>query len=687
MTELTRETLFTTQTQPESKRLALLKQHFPNCFDKHGAFLPDKMAEILHSDGIHTQKEGYSLNWLGKSYAKLLKDTPPETLLAEDTEHNRQPENENSENLLIKGDNLEVLKHLKHAYKNQVKMIYIDPPYNTGSDGFVYQDDRKFTPEQLAELGGMSLEEAERVLAFTAKKSNSHSAWLTFMYPRLYVARELLHEDGVIFISIDDNEQAQLKILCDEVFGEENFVCDLVWLKGNAQNDADNIQSNDECILCYAKKIDKNLISKIEQEVEVKVFYDEKLNKYFYEGAGLTTGGAGGTLNARPNLGFSIYYNPKTKDFLGVDDYDKELAKISNDEQEVYTDDETLKNQGYVIIRAPKKGVGLGCWTWALEKFNNEKENILIKQNGNKFSVVKKEWLPEKQVQKDEDSELFAMIKKFSPPKSFIDFVGSGAGTKELKKIFNTKVFNNPKSTKLLKYLINISGCLKNEQQVFLDFFAGSGTTAHAVMQLNAEDGGNRRFICVQLPEKTDKNSEAYKAGYQTIFDITKERIIRSAAKIHAEHPDYSGDLGFKIFETVPLFDFQAALKTDFDPIQANLPYTTDTALSDEQLHTLLTTWRVYDGSRLPEKVQAIDLAGYTAYYCRNHLYLLASGFYSECVKALIEKLDNDKDFVPERIVLFSANIESAMQKELKQAVETYANKKGLNNLSVLARM
>ena len=194
MTELTRETLFNQSMQPDEERLLILKQYFPNCFDKHGAFLPEKMAEILRADGISTQKEGYSLNWLGKSYANVLKSTPPETLLAEDTEHNRLPENANSENLLIKGDNLEVLKHLKHAYKNQVKMIYIDPPYNTGSDGFVYQDDRKFTPEQLAELGDMSLEEAERVLEFTAKKSNSHSAWLTFMYS--FLAREGKKEKG-----------------------------------------------------------------------------------------------------------------------------------------------------------------------------------------------------------------------------------------------------------------------------------------------------------------------------------------------------------------------------------------------------------------------------------------------------------------------------------------------------------
>ncbi|SPX41302.1 type iii restriction-modification system methyltransferase [Haemophilus influenzae] len=174
--------------------------------------------------------------------------------MAEDIEHNQKTENQNSENVLIQGDNLEVLKHLKHAYKNQIKMIYIDPPYNTGSDGFVYQDDRKFTPQQLVELG-MDLEEAERVLEFTAKKSNSHSAWLTFMYPRLYIARELLRDDGVIFISIDDNEQAQLKILCDEVFGEENFVAEFVW-KSRQNKDNRNITGasiDHEYIFCYSK--------------------------------------------------------------------------------------------------------------------------------------------------------------------------------------------------------------------------------------------------------------------------------------------------------------------------------------------------------------------------------------------------------------------------------------------------
>lgn len=220
-----------------------------------------------------------------------------------------------------------------------------------------------------------------------------------------------------------------------------------------------------------------------------------------------------------------------------------------------------------------------------------------------------------------------------------------------------------------------------DENAVILDFFAGSGTTAHAVMQLNAEDKGNRKFICVQLPEPTNEKSEAYKAGYKTIFDITKARIEKSAVKIRQDFQEITADLGFKIFKTEP--HFQTALNTDFDPQIDFLPKNN---LTDEQLHQLLTTWRVFDGCRLTEKVETVDLAGYTAYYCRQHLYLLASGFTSESVKALIEHLDNDRDFVPERIVLFGENIDSAMQKELAQAVKTYANKKGLNNLSVLAR-
>lgn len=640
MNNLTHEILFSSNTQPENERLALLKQHFPNCFDKHGAFLPDKLAEILHSDGIATQKEGYSLNWLGKSYARVLKNTPPETLLSEDVAHNQQPENANSENLLIKGDNLEVLKHLKNAYKNAIKMIYIDPPYNTGSDGFVYQDDRKFTPEQLAQLGGMDLDEAKRVLEFTAKKSNSHSAWLTFMYPRLYVARELLRDDGVIFISIDDNEQAQLKILCDEVFGEENFVAVFPWRKRTAKSDVPFGVSQDyEWIICYAfnKFMAGNLIER--KYYQTNDFPNDK-----WRLSDLTTQ----KIEAdRPNSAFDLI-DPKTKKVYPYNP--NRLWGITKDTfQEYYEKGKIVFPDDYDFLRITIP---------AYRVFESEDKLKSIKKFGTDKPMKAISTLFPKEIGMTED------------------------GNKEIIELFGRKLFSFPKPTSIIKYIID---CVTKENDLILDFFAGSGTTAHAVMQLNAEDSGNRRFICVQLPEKTDEKSEAFKVGYETIFDITKARIQKASQKIKNENPDYSGDLGFKIFQIEP--NFQTALDVDFDPAQAEIPDSKNAMLSDEQLHTLLTTWRVYDGSMLPEKVQAVDLAGYTAYYCRNHLYLLASGFHSECVKALIEKLDNDKDFVPERIVLFSQNMESAMQKELAQAVKTYVNKKGLDNLSVLARV
>ena len=240
-----------------SKQLEVLKSHFPNCFDKHGAFIPAKLQEIVEASGVALSKEGYSLNWLGKSYARLLANENVRTLLKANLEHNNLPENANSQNMLIKGDNLEVLKHLMGAYSNKVKMIYIDPPYNTGSDGFVYQDDRKFTVEQLSHLAGIDEDEAKRILEFTDSGSNSHSAWLTFMYPRLYLAKQLLRDDGVIFISIDDNEQAQLKLLMDEVFGEDNFIADVVWEKRFTRNNDAKLMSFVTDYVVFYRKSDK----------------------------------------------------------------------------------------------------------------------------------------------------------------------------------------------------------------------------------------------------------------------------------------------------------------------------------------------------------------------------------------------------------------------------------------------
>nr|WP_270049351.1 site-specific DNA-methyltransferase [Ignatzschineria rhizosphaerae] len=225
------ETVYSNVETANSKQLAILKKHFPNCFDRDGNFIQERMLEVINANEVELSKESYSLNWLGKSYSRLLANLPPKTLIHADVEHNAQEQHKDSKNLLIKGDNLEVLKHLVNAYSEKVKMIYIDPPYNTGSDGFVYNDDRKFTKEQLSELAGIDITEAQRILEYNDKGSSSHSAWLSFMFPRLYVAKGLLQDDGVICISIDENEHSQLKLLCDEIFGEQNFITDFVWKK------------------------------------------------------------------------------------------------------------------------------------------------------------------------------------------------------------------------------------------------------------------------------------------------------------------------------------------------------------------------------------------------------------------------------------------------------------------------
>src|SRR5690606_35387559 len=260
--------------QAINPNLEKLKQAFPHCFDKNGDFDFVKFKAELDSNSINIAKEGYSLNWLGKSCARVLASDAATTLLKEDEVHNAKPENANSQNVLIKGDNLEVLKHLSNAYYEKVKMIYIDPPYNTGSDGFVYNDDRKFTAKQLQDLAGVSEDEAKRILEFIQSNSNSHSAWLTFMYPRLYIAKQLLKDDGVIFVSIDDNEVAQLRILMDEVFGEENFVADLIWKnKKGGGNDSKYIAVENEHIIFYSNS--KNHLTNLFQS-----YNDEYFKRY-----------------------------------------------------------------------------------------------------------------------------------------------------------------------------------------------------------------------------------------------------------------------------------------------------------------------------------------------------------------------------------------------------------------------
>jgi len=522
-----------------------LKEIFPEIFTEDQVDL-DLLGELLFNGGgyrkLDTSKERYSLTWNGKSRARQIAQEVSTGTLRPAKEESKNWDN--TENIYIEGDNLEVLKLLQKSYHGKIKMIYIDPPYNTGKD-FVYKDNEYQGLKIYKEITGQTNKEGIKLTTNTDSDGRYHSKWLSMMYPRLKLARNLLTDDGVIFISIDDNEQANLKKICDEIFGEENFLGIITYDKGNAQNDAINLQKNHEYILVYSKILDNLLTEKI--IVKKEVFLEN--DKYYYLGAGITTGGEGGTLNRRPNLGYTIYYNEDTDDKIALSDYDIEKAKILNDESFIYLDNIELIEKNYVKIRPPKKGTLLGCWTWSLEKFKLEKDKIKIEKNQNGYSIRKKEFVVSKNIF-EENGRRFIYESKNINIKSIWNF-SSSEGTKELNKLFQIKVFENSKNKELIKKIILISS---TNNDIILDFFSGSATTAHSVMQLNAEDGGNRKYIMVQLPELCDESSEVYKAGYKNICEIGKERIRRAGEKIKSDESlplenREKLDIGFKVFK------------------------------------------------------------------------------------------------------------------------------------------
>ncbi|MFP8638986.1 site-specific DNA-methyltransferase [Klebsiella michiganensis] len=639
--DMQKETLFSEVETANSKQLAVLKANFPQCFDKNGAFIQEKLLEIVKSSDVELSKESYSLNWLGKSYARLLANLPPKTLLTEDKDHNQREENKNSQNLLIKGDNLEVLKHMVNAYSEKVKMIYIDPPYNTGSDGFVYNDDRKFTPEQLSELAGIDLDEATRILDFTVKGSSSHSAWLTFIYPRLYIARELLRQDGVIFISIDDNEQSQLKVLCDEIFGEMNFISNIANINNpKGRSDDKYIARSHEYILCYKKENIDFLGWEPEENVTKRYNNTDGENKFRY--IDLRKTGSNDRRDDRPNLFYYFMYNETTKDFYPT--YKEE------------------KKDGYILIKPTREDGSDGNWRWSLDSAR-EKRHLLEPRYmsvRSKWTIAVKDYLTED--------------KRVKPTSSWTHkFANSERGTEDLVTLgFNKEVFPNPKPIGLINAILTM---IVNNNDLVLDFFSGSGSTAHAVLEHNLKTGKMINYISVQLDEECDSGSEAYKSGYKNIFEITKSRIKKASKSILIKNPDYRGDIGFKIFETVN--DFRT--KDESELTLSNHTFFDDVVLTPEQYDTLLTTWCVYDGSLLTTPIVDVNLDGYKAHLCDGRLYLIAPNFTSEALKALLQKLDSDKDFAPNKVVFYGSNFESAKQMELNEALKSYANKKSID--------
>ena len=467
---------------------------FPNCVteasDGHGgvkrAINFELLKQMLSSDVVDGD-ERYEFTWVGKKAAIVEANKPIRKTLRPCKEESKNWDN--TENLYIEGDNLEVLKLLQESYLGKVKMIYIDPPYNTGND-FIYADDFMRSQEEENQQMGMYDEDGDRLFKNTDTNGRFHSDWCSMIYSRLMLARNLLTEDGVIFISIDDNEQENLKKCCDEVFGGQNFVATFPWRKRTAKSDVPFGVSQDcEWIICYAKS--GKFVARV-AGTERKYFETSDFPGHPWRIHDLTKQT---TASERPNSFFTMV-NPKT---------------------------------GEEYPANPNR-------TWAITRETFEYyfsvDRIVFPGDYDFLNITK----PALRYWKEDDMKKAGDMFGMMPVSTKLpDDIGMSLdGTKEITALFDGKVFSFPKTVSLIKFFADISTKLDKEA-IILDFFSGSATTAHAVMQLNAEDGGHRKFIMVQLPEKCDEQSEAYKAGYKNICEIGKERIRRAGDKIKSE--------------------------------------------------------------------------------------------------------------------------------------------------------
>ena len=568
---------------------------------------------------VDGNEERYQFTWPDKKKTVLLANAPLNKTLRPCREES--VDFDNTENLYIEGDNLEVLKLLQETYLGKIKMIYIDPPYNTGHD-FVYEDDFSQSSNEYLSNSGQFDDAGNRLVANTESNGRFHTDWLNMMYPRLRLAKDLLTEDGVIFISIDDNEQCNLVKLCDEVFGAENCIGPIIQNKQNAKNDTVNIQKNHEFILVYRKSsnsINGSIAATLSRKVITYRNAYEDDGRFYYLNDPITTRGEGGTLNARPNLGYTVYYNPETKDKIAVADYNVTLAKTSNDEGEIYTTDNELLCKGYVAIRPPRVRGKLGCWTWALEKFNAQKDEIIITGKPGSYAVRKRTFVKKEDIV-TVDGKMQYTASSMTNSRSILDF-STNDGTNTLNTVLGKNaVFSNPKNLEMIKYLIQL---VADKSFIVLDFFSGSATTAHAVMQANAEDGGKRRFIMVQISEETEDKSDAYKAGYKTICEIGKERIRRAAKKIAEENPDAKFDSGFRVLkcDTSNMKDVYYS-PADFD--MNLLDMMADNIKEDRTPEALLFQVMLDLGVELSSKIEETTIAG-------KKVFDVADGFLIAC--------------------------------------------------------
>ena len=546
----------------------------------------DKLRAELSNDALEDGEERYQFTWPDKRVASRLANEPVNLTLRPCREES--VDFDTTENLYIEGDNLDVLKVLRETYLGRVKMIYIDPPYNTGND-FVYNDDFAQGKEDFEQNSGLFDAEGNQTIdpmqRNTEANGRFHTDWLNMIYPRLKVARDLLSEDGVIFISIDDNEVENLKKVCCEIFGERNFVSIINWKGRGGRQDSKYYAVLHEYILCFAKNIPQFSAGEEIKEGDIYPKYDE-VAKRNYKTQLLRKWGSNSLRENRPNLYYSITAPDGTEVFPTIYSESKDSAL------------------GFVRIQ--------GCWRHGASTLGKIIADGRVEFLKNKWG----EWVPYEKIFEPRPGE--ENTKKFT---TWVDDISNGTDT--LKKLFGTPPFDYAKSPELVSLFLRMADV--DSDDVVLDFFSGSATTAHAVMKLNAEDGGHRKFIMVQLPEVTDEKSEARKAGYANICEIGKERIRRAGKKVKEEAGQAADglDTGFRVLK-LDTSNMEDVFYTPEDFDAQNIFTTVDNVKSDRTPLDLLFQVMPELNIELSAKIEEKEVNGKKVFFVDGG-YLIAT--------------------------------------------------------------
>lgn len=612
---------------------------------EEGTFDTDKFLKSLKDKNVEELSNGYQLDFIGKDYAKKQAGEFPKTIIVPDKEHNSLDLNKDSKNLFFTGDNLEVLRHLQNNYSNSIDLIYIDPPYNTGSDGFIYPDSFEYTDENLKNMFGLNEKELEKLKSIQGKAT--HSAWMTFMYPRLWLAKRLLKENGVILISIDDNEQANLTLLLNEIFGEMNKFPAFIWKnRQGGGNDSTHIADETEYIIAYAKNINHvpKLFEKYDPKYEKRYKEEDELGRFYWDTFKRKSG--------------KQYYPIEAPDGT-ILEYDENGNKIS--------------------------------WLRSEKRFMSDLEEgevKFIQNRDGKWNIHFKQRIPHG--------------KK---PRSIIADKGTTAtGSEEVLSYFSKEVFSNPKPRNLIKYLIEV---FTDDNATILDFFAGSGTTGDAVMYANSLDQKNRKFILVQLneptfilnsdgveiPKKDIVSQNSFSLGYKYIAQVSRERLMRASESIQKNMSEESlenFDGGFKHYfvmdpdqptlDDLESFDFETGLFKDsggqlrqitesgFDnmilPFSSEYLNVTGSASGED---TIVTTWLVLDGYKFDTDIKLLTIEGYNVYNLDDsRLYLIGEGWSAKHTKEILNMLGKNELSIQSIVVYsYSFGLESIRELEI----------------------